>query len=104
VSIEATHDLTVRELLEEFNKRNDSHHWGFPRFRQNERVMLDLEGDEYADGHCSFDCGHSHFHDEYVEMIGGEVETDDCVRIDYEGGSCGFPPDHKIKEIRSILE
>lgn len=67
---------------------------------------VDLEGDIFADPFASFQHVYSPhpvhrfpehpefaFEFELVENI--EVETPDCVRVDFESGfSCGFPPEH----------
>lgn len=54
--------------------------------------MIDLEGDHYADPthNPAYEC-------ELCLVAGAEVETPECVRIDFEGlSSIGFPPDHLL--------
>lgn len=60
--------------------------------------VIDLAGDPYADrghgqdGHeCPFE-----FELTTVADPPGERETEDTYRLDYEGGACGFPPDHTV--------
>lgn len=54
--------------------------------------LVDLEHDPYADdGH------HLEFESEYQLVLDVERETPDCVRVDFEGLSCGFPPGHLFK-------
>ena len=62
-------------------------------------VRMDLEGDKYADPTGT----DPRFATEYIECFGVEAETDDCVRVDYNGGSFGCPSDHIIKVRRDWL-
>lgn len=56
--------------------------------------LLDLEADVFADP----------THDpayvfDYVEVIGTERETAECIRIDTDYKSVGFPVGHKLKVV-----
>ena len=52
---------------------------------------LDLEGDSIAD------LGNDpRFMSEFMEVMGAELETENCIRIDFDGFSCGFPVYHLI--------
>lgn len=63
--------------------------------------LLDLWGDRYADPPDADPYGHrTVFETEYVTVIDVERETGNCVRIDTDCGSFGFPPDHPIPAIR----
>lgn len=54
---------------------------------------IDLGGDEYADP----DSDVTAFQYLYVPVVGVELETPECVRVDIEGvDSFGFPPDHEV--------
>jgi hypothetical protein len=67
----------------------------YSQFAKNilEGMKLDLEGDKIADP----DNNNAFFKKSLVTVVGIEVETDDCVRIDFaDADSVGFPPDHKL--------
>lgn len=71
--------------------------------------LIDLEGDPFADPHHT-DPDHLCLHEfEYVlvgDLFGygpGELETPDCYRLDYEGGACGFPPEHRLARVTPTL-
>lgn len=50
---------------------------------------IDLDGDKYArDTRWEF---------ESAVVVDVEQETDECVRIDFDGGSYGFPTNHILK-------
>jgi hypothetical protein len=55
--------------------------------------MLDLEPVTYAGNDPAFEF-------EYIECVGVELETPDCVRVDHDGGAFGCPPDTLI-EVKS---
>lgn len=61
--------------------------------------LVDLENDRYADpkgqseNHAAFEC-------EYQPVRGVQVETLDCVRIDFDHDSVGFPLNHRLKIVR----
>lgn len=59
--------------------------------------LLDLEGDEFADpgGNGISESGDFTFEFATVEAV--ERETENCIRIDTDQGSYGFPPDHLIE-------
>lgn len=64
--------------------------------------LVDLEGDPYADPghgnpdhHCGYEFELTHVGDLFGDRP-GEHETANCYRLDYEGGACGFPPDHRL--------
>lgn len=55
--------------------------------------LVDLEGDPYADTSEDW----KHYHEcEYGVVEGVEQETSDCVRVDFEHLSVGFPLDHLL--------
>jgi hypothetical protein len=56
--------------------------------------LIDLEGDPYNDANDPL----AEF--ELARVIGFEVETDDCVRIDFDRTSIGFPPGHLLKRVK----
>ncbi|MER9833396.1 hypothetical protein NKJ28_00265 [Mesorhizobium sp. M0145] len=62
----------------------------------------DLESDIFAD-HCGGaidsaamgDTEHPEFQFEFETVQAIEIESADCIRVDFESGfSCGFPSDH----------
>lgn len=55
--------------------------------------LLDLEGDEYADP----DGDTPILEFELAVVIDTERETADCIRVDTNHGSFGFPPDHEVE-------
>ena len=55
--------------------------------------LIDLAGDKYADTG-----NHPEFEFEYQLVLLGEQETLECVRIDFEGGSFGFPTNHLLRK------
>ncbi len=62
-----------------------------------EGLKLDLEGDTFADPSNSnrlLEC-------ELAEVIGVELETPECIRLDFEHGSVGFPIGHLLKVVNS---
>lgn len=73
---------TVREVLAEVSK--------------GERLaLIDLADDPYMDPNGD-DVSLAY---EYAVVFGGEQETPGCIRLDYEGGCCGFPPDHVLADV-----
>jgi hypothetical protein len=64
-----------------------------------EGELLDLEGDEFADpsGNGISETGDFDFTFEFATVEAVERETENCVRIDTDQGSYGFPPDHLIE-------
>jgi hypothetical protein len=62
--------------------------------------VIDLEGDEYADP----DREDPLFGFEYQTVIGVEQETVNCVRVDTDHDSYGFPPNHKIPVVAEVEE
>lgn len=59
--------------------------------------LVDLEGDPYADpGKDSM----SPFIYEYERVDNVERETADCIRIDFNSTSIGFPPNHLLRVVR----
>ena len=55
-------------------------------------MMVDLANDPYADPE---DREHI-FPYEYAVVEEWEIETADCIRIDFHNTSIGFPRDHKL--------
>lgn len=55
--------------------------------------LIDLEDDEFADPE---DRRHI-FPYEMARVIGFEQETDNCIRVDFDSTSIGFPPDHLLR-------
>lgn len=53
---------------------------------------VDLEGDEHADPARN----DGYLACMYVYVINVERETPDCVRVDFNHGSYGFPPEHEV--------
>jgi hypothetical protein len=70
--------------------------------------LLDFEGDKFADpnGNGLSDSGHFEpFEFELAYVTGVTRETDDCIRIDTDQGSYGFPVDHLIPaEVRENVK
>lgn len=63
-----------------------------------EGMTLDLEGDKFADP----DNTNTYFKNGLVTVVNVEIETDDCVRIDFaETDSVGFPVEHKLTVVES---
>lgn len=58
--------------------------------------MVDLEGDPYANGE---DTQHIAPFELFV-VRGVERETADCVRVDFDNLSVGFPPNHRLRTHR----
>ena len=54
--------------------------------------LVDLEDDPFADNG-----EHPEFEFEFCEVIDVERETPDCVRVDFDNYSCGFPVDHELE-------
>ena len=55
---------------------------------------VDLEHDPYADPEHN----HTYFEYEYVSVAGIDLETPNCLRVDFEGSpSVGFPVEHMVK-------
>lgn len=54
---------------------------------------LDLEGDPVADPQND----KPELEYEYVTVVAVEQETADCIRVDGDNVSCGFPPDHEVQ-------
>lgn len=54
--------------------------------------LVDLEGDAYAD----VDGAHPEFEFEFQAVVAIERETANCVRVDFETCSFGFPPSHRV--------
>lgn len=54
---------------------------------------VDLEGDKYADPERD----HPAYEYEYQIVFEIERETADCIRVDFDGESVGFPVDHVVK-------
>lgn len=61
--------------------------------------LVDLQGDKIADVNGE----HPEFEFEYARCIGTERETADCVRLDFESDSFGFPPDHLLSIVERSL-
>ena len=61
---------------------------------------VDLESDPFADPegytHGPHNSANPEFAFEFLVVEHIARETDDCVRVDFNGFSCGFPPDHWI--------
>jgi len=55
--------------------------------------LIDLENDEFADPE---DRRHI-FPYEHARVIGFERETEDCIRIDFDNTSIGFPVAHMLR-------
>lgn len=55
--------------------------------------LLDLAGDPYADPDPAVV---SSLEFEYVEVLGIERETAECIRVDTNVDSYGFPPNHTV--------
>ena len=55
--------------------------------------LVDLEGDGFADP----DKENEAFVYGFQRVEGSELETPECLRIDFEGVSVGFPPDHWLR-------
>ena len=59
---------------------------------------VDLEGDQYAaeddDVWCFL----------FAEVAGIEVETPECIRVDFDGYSYGFPTDHIVNVHKMAAE
>jgi hypothetical protein len=53
---------------------------------------VDLENDKYADPNGT----NQGFPFEFLTVEAIERETRDCIRVDFNGFSCGFPPNHWI--------
>lgn len=72
--------------------------------------LVDLEGDPFADpGHgvdpehdCPWQFEGAVVGDYYLETP-GELETPDCFRLDYQGGACGFPTQHRLPRMARRL-
>jgi len=60
--------------------------------------LLDLEGDQYADSNDDDPI----LRYEHAVVTNTEQETIDCVRIDTQHGSYGFPTDHKIRVVGRV--
>lgn len=63
--------------------------------------LIDLAGDPYADpkgNNPTFEFEYVNVGDLYGESA-GEQETPKCYRLDYDGGSCGFPTGHRVRKI-----
>lgn len=56
--------------------------------------LVDLKGDRFAD-----DDDNAALEYEYSEVLGVEQETPDCVRVDFDFDSVGFPAKHKLPVI-----
>jgi hypothetical protein len=54
--------------------------------------LIDLAHDPHADPEQREHI----FAYEYARVVDYERETDDCIRIDFEDTSIGFPPDHEL--------
>jgi hypothetical protein len=62
--------------------------------------MIDLEGDPFAD-----DGQHPEHEFEFAIVEGSELETPECIRIDFDSTSVGFPPDHMLRRfVRQVGE
>lgn len=61
--------------------------------------LIDLEGDPYADPKTDPSTEpHPFWTYEYAKVDDLDLETDDCLRVDFENGpSCGFPIDHQVR-------
>lgn len=57
--------------------------------------LVDLEGDEFADPLLD----HRRYYWELIEVMDVERESPDCVRIDFDGESVGFPTNHLLKVV-----
>ena len=53
--------------------------------------LVNLQGDIFADNG-----EHPEFEFELQTVIEVERETPNCVRVDFESGSFGFPPDYTV--------
>jgi hypothetical protein len=53
---------------------------------------VDLEGDQYADPNAN-----PYLEFEWAVVGDFEWETPGCIRVDFDHGSVGFPPDHLVK-------
>lgn len=88
MSMVIEYDVPVSEFVEKWQS-------GWYAARAN-ILSVDFEGDPYADP----DHSDLSFEFEMAVIHDVEVETADCVRIDYEGGSVGVPFGHTLKEVR----
>lgn len=56
--------------------------------------LVDLQGDEFADPGGNEQA----YQFEYVQVIGSELETEECLRVDLEScGATGMPPSHRVR-------
>ena len=55
--------------------------------------LVDLKGDRFADG------GDAAFDYEYAEVLDVEQETPECVRVDFDFDSVGFPAKHEVNVV-----
>jgi hypothetical protein len=53
--------------------------------------LVDLEDDPFADPNRLRPL----YQFQYATVYGAERETPDCVRVDFDAGSVGFPPTHR---------
>jgi|GEM_PF-5029081 hypothetical protein len=53
--------------------------------------LVDLKGDQFAD-----DGDNAALEYEYAEVLDVEQETPNCVRVDFDSDSVGFPTEHKV--------
>ena len=66
-----------------------------PAKEVKEGDFVDLEGDAYADAHN--EGAQYGFEFSYAIVQRVEQETPECVRIDFDHDSVGFPSDHMLK-------
>lgn len=85
------YDVPVSEFVEKWQS-------GWYAARAN-IIAVDFEGDRYADP----DHDSESFPFELATIVDIEVETADCVRIDYDNGSVGVPFGHTLKEVRGDI-
>lgn len=64
-------------------------------------MLVDLGDDPFAQTCSVKDCclhrPDGVYQYELAVVVGSERETGDCVRVDFEGDSIGFPIDHQVE-------
>lgn len=76
---------------------NDDQYETVPAYAVNEGDFIDLE--VVPDPYTTADDREHSYKYELAEVIGVERETDDCVRIDFDSTSIGFPPRFELRRL-----